>query len=220
MKIIKPSFIIMGPVDGSSILKHIEEVGRVCYRSEDKITDNTAEPFIRRIVKNGHTSILEQYDITVKIICDRGVSHELVRHRTASFAQESTRYVCATGAKYSEGMEVIEPLFWEKDSLQYKAWHEIMLITESAYKLLIESGASPQQARSVLPNSLKTEIVIKNDLHNWRHFFELRCASSAHPQMREIALPMLKSFYELVPVVFEDLMQKFKDDSLLTGLDH
>ena len=223
MKILQPS-VEVEQFDGKKMLRKIEAAARTCYKSDAQTTDTSAENFIKHIIKNGHESVLEHEKITVRIICDRGVSHELVRHRTASFSQESTRYV-----NYKDGIEVIKPCFWNgelihtdkyhdqnmmegtlnKDS-RLQQWYWAMNEAEKHYKQLIEMGATPQEARSVLPNSLKTEIVVTMDLRAWRHFFKLRCASSSHPQMRQIAFMLLSGFSKRIPVVFEDIVEDFE----------
>jgi len=200
MKIIKPS-IHIEPFDGMTMLKNIEMAGRTCYKSEINITDETAPLFVKMIIARGHESVLEHEKISVRIICDRGVTHELVRHRIASYSQESTRYV-----NYKEGIEVIEPLdMTNKIEGAYIWWTQAMNHVERTYKDMIEAGATPQMARSVLPNCLKTEIVCTMNLREWRHFFKLRCAKAAHPQMREIALMILKEFVDKLPTVFDDI---------------
>lgn len=208
MKIIKAGFEILTPLDGAAILKHLERIGRVCYKSEEKITDESAPPFIKKLIERGHEAMIEHFSISVKFICDRGVSHEIVRHRIASFAQESTRY-----CNYGKQGEVvfIEPLFWDRDAQlgkevdPYDKWLDLCKASETTYLGLIKQGATPQEARSVLPNSLKTEIVMTANLREWRHFFKLRCAVTAHPQMREVAIPLLAEFQRLIPVVFDDI---------------
>lgn len=200
MKIIKPSFIIEDDIDGDKILRNLERYGRTCYKSEEKMTPDSAKNFIRAIIKSGHESVIEHEKVTVRIICDRGVTHEMVRHRIASYSQESTRY-----CNYkSKGMKVIDPFFFKGHDEKYKVWQEAMDSCEESYNKLIEMGAMPQEARSVLPNSLKTEIVVTYNLREWRHFFKLRCSPKAHPQIREIAVPILKEFKEKIPVIFDD----------------
>ena len=210
MKIVPPSFEIMSLNNGSEILRQIESAGRVCYKSEDKITDSSAEPFVQRILNSGHLSVIEHAYATVRIICDRGVTHEIVRHRLASYSQESTRYANYSQDKFGNEITVIDPCFWEKSDPQYKLWHEAMLFAEKSYLTLVAQGATAQQARSVLPNSLKTEIVVSCNLREWRHIFGLRCASGAHPQMREIMLPLLAEMSTKVPALFDDLFEKFE----------
>jgi thymidylate synthase (FAD) len=207
MKIIEPSAeIIRGLEDYSAVLARIEAAGRTCYKSEDKITPVSAAAFVKRIIDSGHHSVLEHESVTVRIICDRGVSHELVRHRLASFSQESTRYANYLQARFGSELTFIKPCFWDVGSLEYVLWFKAMERAEGAYLDLTDMGVSAQEARSVLPNSLKTEIVITCNIREWRHIFELRCAKAAHPQMREIMLPLLREMHEKAPILFEDLI--------------
>ncbi|MGB9598606.1 MAG: FAD-dependent thymidylate synthase [Minisyncoccales bacterium] len=201
MKISKPYFIIEEEIDGEKILKNLERYGRVCYKSEEKITPESSKTFIRNILKAGHESVIEHEKITVRVICDRGLSHEIVRHRIASYSQESTRY-----CNYkNKGIVFIEPFFFKQDQKKYQTWLEAMEGCERAYNRLIELGAKPEEARSVLPNSLKTEIIITYNLREWRHFFKLRLSKNAHQQMREIFLPLLEEFKKRIPVIFDDI---------------
>lgn len=205
MRIINAGFEILSKIEGADILKNIEIAGRTCYKSEDNITADSAEKFMAMLIKRGHEAMIEHVSLSVKIICDRGVTHEIVRHRLASYAQESTRY-CNYGAeKFGGQITVIEPLFFAKDSEEYRLWEYAMSEAERYYLYLIHRGVSAQEARSVLPNSLKTEIVVTMNLREWRHFFKLRTSAAAHPQMREISRPMLKRFQELIPIVFDDI---------------
>ncbi len=206
MRIIEPSFEFMEDIDGKTILRRIERAGRVCYKSEDRISGESARKFIASIISNGHESVLEHEKITVKITCDRGVSHEIVRHRIASYSQESTRYCNYAKDKFGNEITVIKPCFWSEDSNEYRAWKDAMAEAEKAYFKLIDMGASPQEARSVLPNSLKTEIVITMNIREWRHFFKLRIAERAHPQMREIVFKVLDGMRRELPEVFEDIL--------------
>lgn len=206
MHIIEPTFYIEDAIEGYEVLRRIERAGRVCYKSEEKITDDSAKKFVQNIIKSGHESVIEHEKITVRLICDRGVSHEIVRHRIASYSQESTRYCNYNAEKFGNELTFIRPYFWNDDTEKYEIWKQTMEFIEKSYIKLIETGAKPQEARSVLPNSLKTEIVVTMDLREWRHFFELRAAKAAHPQMRQIALPLLKAFQEMLPVVFDDLV--------------
>lgn len=205
MKVVAPSYEILETIDGFAILQRIERAGRVCYKSEAKITSDSAPGFVRRILENGHESVLEHEKLTVRIICDRGVSHEIVRHRIASYSQESTRYCNYALDKYQNELTFIKPFFWEDAPEKFCAWEKCMLYAEQSYLALIGMGATPQEARSVLPNSLKTEVVVTMNLREWRHFFRLRTSAAAHPQMREIAVPMLRTFKNIIPVVFEDI---------------
>ena len=205
MKIIPPSFELLDCPDGAALLQKIELAGRVCYKSEARITPDSAFGFIRRILENGHESVLEHEKLSARIVCDRGVSHEIVRHRIASYSQESTRYCNYSLNKYQNELTFIRPFFWNDDPEKLQIWKDAMAMAEHSYLALIAKGSSPQEARSVLPNSLKTEIVVTMNMREWRHFFKLRAAAAAHPQMREIAVPMLKSFQEAVPVIFDDI---------------
>lgn len=205
MRIISPSFEIIGNVNPVEILKNLESYGRTCYKSEGKITENSADSFLRRVLKSGHESVIEHEKITVKIICDRGVTHEIVRHRIASYSQESTRYCNYSKDKFGGELTFIKPVFWMKNSQEYEIWEKQMQEAENAYLTLIQLGASPEQARSILPNSLKTEIVVSMNLREWRHFFKLRTSKRAHPQMREISIPLLKKMQDLLPTIFDDI---------------
>lgn len=206
MKVEKASFEIIDTVRPSEILINIEKFGRVCYKSESNITTDSAEPFITKIIESGHESVIEHEKISVKIICDRGVSHEIVRHRIASYSQESTRYCNYSKDKFGNELTFIKPVFWSEDSQQYNIWCDSMKNIENAYMHLISLGVPPEQARTVLPNSLKTEIVVTMNLREWRHFFKLRTSKRAHPQMREISIPMLQKFKDLLPCVFNDII--------------
>jgi thymidylate synthase (FAD) len=205
MKIIKASYIIKPNINGMDMLKQIEEVGRTCYKSEDRITDDSAIKFVAGLISRGHEAMIEHSSVSVRFICDRGVSHELVRHRLAAFAQESTRYCNYAKDKFGNEITVIEPVFWEKGTIGYDRWCEAMFKSEEHYFKLLEFGATPQEARTVLPNSLKTEIVITTNLREWRHFFKLRTPEAAHPQMRELTIPLLAELKTLIPVVFDDI---------------
>lgn len=205
MKVIPPSVEILDPVNGAEILRKIELCGRVCYKSEDKVSEGSAERFVGNIIKSGHESVLEHASITVRFICDRGVTHEIVRHRIASYSQESTRYCNYSHDKFGNELTFIKPCYWNEGSTEYSLWTEAMAAAERSYFALTAAGASPQEARAVLPNSLKTELVVTMNLREWRHFFCLRTAERAHPQMREVARLLLNQFRELIPVVFDDI---------------
>lgn len=199
MKIINASYEIMTPIDGAAILKAIETAGRVCYKSENAITEGSAEQFVAGIIKSGHESVLEHVSITVRFVVDRGISHQIVRHRIASYSQESTRI------NYKDGLTVVKPFFWEEDSPQYRAWKGLCEQAETCYLGLIATGVKPVQARNVLPTSTKTEVVMTANLREWRHVFRLRTAKDAHPQIREVAVPLLEELKRKIPVVFGDL---------------
>ncbi len=205
MKIISPSFEIINRPNGEEVLRHLELCGRVCYKSEDSVSPDSAEKLIRHMLGRGHESPIEHFSVSVRIVCDRGVSHEWVRHRIASYSQESTRYCNYSKAKFGSELTFIKPYFAEPGSPCYAVWEDAMLSCENAYFSLLNAGARPEDARSVLPNSLKTEFICTMNLREWRHFFLLRCAPAAHPAMREISLPLLKEFQGLIPIIFDDV---------------
>lgn len=204
MKIIEPSVEIITPVDGEEILRHIERVGRVCYKSEDKITNKSARKFIEGIIKRGHESIIEHYNITVKFITDRGVSHEIIRHRIASYAQESSRYCNYSKEKFDKEITVIKPVDLEYDDA-YLVWYDNCQYAENAYFSILEKGYKPQVARSVLPTCVKTEIMVTMNLREWRHFIKLRSSKAAHPDIRILAIDLLNQFKNSIPVLFDDI---------------
>lgn len=228
MKIIKPSVELLTTIDGQEVLKRIELAGRVCYKSEDKITDDSAEKFVRNIIKLGHESVLEHCSITLKFICDRAVANELVRHRIASYSQESSRYCNYSQDKFGNEITVIKPCFFEDinetkvitnitnpiedkstlniQELGYRYWYVSCRTAELNYFNMLDLGFTPEEARDVLPLSLKTELVMTANLREWRHFFKLRCAKAAHPQMREVAIKALEIMKNVIPIVFDDII--------------
>ncbi|MCL2572024.1 MAG: FAD-dependent thymidylate synthase [Defluviitaleaceae bacterium] len=206
MKIVEAGYEILGNVDGIGFLKAIEKAGRICYKSEDKITDESCVKFVQMLVKLGHEAMVEHAPaLSVKFTCDRGVSHEIVRHRLFSFAQESTRYCNYSKGKYGNEITVIKPFFWKEGEEKYVLWEKSCQEAEKTYLSLIKMGATPQEARAVLPNSLKTEIIVTGNVREWRHFFKLRTSNDAHPQIREVAIPLLAELKNLIPVIFDDI---------------
>lgn len=209
MRIIEPSYIIEDEIDASRMMRTIERAGRTCYKSEHNISDGSAEKFIANIIKRGHESVIEHEKITVRFICDRGVTHEIVRHRIASYSQESTRYCNYANDKFGNELTFIRPCFWDESTDEGRAkmelWKKSMENIENEYNELIALGAKPEEARSILPNSLKTEIVVTMDLRAWRNFFKLRTAPAAHPQIRQVACALLDELKVKLPVIFGDL---------------
>lgn len=221
MNIMKPSFEILTPISEGGIeeLKHIEKIARVCYKSEGLITEDgeSAKKMIKMLINRDHTAMIEHSSLSVKFTVDRGVSHELVRHRIASFAQESTRYVNYSLDKFGNEINVINI----KDGIALDSkmknmdadtigiiiaeWLSAMEDAERHYMRMIELGATPQIARSVLPNSTKTEITITANYRGWRNFFKLRVPVTVHPQMREITIPLLKELKSRLPIIFDDI---------------
>jgi thymidylate synthase (FAD) len=242
MRLIKPYYEIESEIDGEKILRHIEKAARTCYKSEDKINDfEKTKKFVKGLITGGHHSTIEHYSISVRFIIDRGVSHELVRHRLCAFSQESTRYCNYSNEKYGDDITFIIPSWlnleegiykqgvvsnWEGEFISIvkngyhftsdnitSLWMESLIHSEESYKALILEGWVPQQARSVLPNSLKTEIVTTCNLREWRHIFGMRAvgvAGKPHPQMLEVMIPLLEEFKQKIPIIFDDLIVKEK----------
>lgn len=230
MKVIDPSVIVSLQSAPHFIMQTIEEAGRTCYKSEDKINETSHVAFIERLVRRGHEAMLEHGYATAHFRIDRGVSHELVRHRLASFAQESTRY-----CNYKDkDIEFVRPSWFTNEEADkalenysyYLAnpsqntkkyaiikWYDACQDAGVVYKELINHcGRSPQEARSVLPNALATDIVVTANLREWRTIFKLRCAKDAHPDMRYIMLRLLSDMHKLFPPVFEDIYQLYKEE--------
>lgn len=223
MKLIKASYSIESPIDGLSMLKAIEKAGRTCYKSEDKITDDSCIKFVKMLINKGHESVLEHQSISVRFIVDRGIVAELTRHRIASFSVESTRYV---NHSKKDHIEFIIPCWLDKHIVEGKYlknsypeknlswyltgedlnWINAMLDAEQHYLNSIKYYKwRPEQARSVLPNSLKSEIVVTANLREWRTIFKQRTSKAAHPQMREVMIPLLEELQTKIPVIFNDI---------------
>lgn len=219
MKLIKQSFEILTDISPGGIkeLQMIEKAGRTCYKSEDKISPDgeSAKRFVGMLIKNGHEAMIEHGpSLSVKFICSRGVSHEIVRHRLFSFAQESTRYCNYSSGKFGSECTFIVPpdQDWSDEPEEYTCpavfktyWLYSMHNAEDDYKYFIELGWKPEQARDVLPNALKTEIVVTGNYREWRHFFKLRTDAAAHPHIRLLAKSLLDDIKTKIPVVFDDL---------------
>lgn len=214
MKIIEPSYEILTPINGEEILKTLEKVARTCYKSEDKIEEGSSRRMAGILLKNGHETMIEFFDITVKFVHNRGFSHEMVRHRLCSFAQESTRYCNYSGDKFGNEITVIKPywLFGEQreeveyfESKESGIWFSAINSAEKNYFKLLEAGLKPQDARGVLPNDLKTEINVKANLREWRQIFKLRTSTAAHPDMRRIMIPLLQELKTQIPIIFDDI---------------
>lgn len=220
MKIIEQSFKIEGLLNGTEIIKAIEAAGRTCYKSEEAITRDSAKAFVAKIIKSGHHSVLEHQSLSVRMVTNRGVSHEIVRHRIASYSQESTRYCNYSKDKFGNEITVILPVWFKEEWREYSepgavtdsprwleflTWLNCNTAIEKAYFKSLVQGSAPQEARDLLPNALKTEIVMTANMREWRHFFTLRAAPAAHPQMRELATDMLAHFKERIPVIFDNI---------------
>ena len=223
MKLVKPKVEVLDKLNGTQILKRIEKIARTCYKSEDKISedDSSARRFVTNLINSKHEAMLEFVDITVKFTCDRITSQSIVRHRLASYAQESTRYCNYSKDKFDNELTFIIPSWvteseyiLNKDCMSMEKYDTGYFIralkeAEESYFTLLNQGWKPQQARMVLPMSIKTEINMKCNLREWRHFFNLRCSQAAHPDIRVLALDLLKQFHEVIPIIFDDLYDKY-----------
>lgn len=213
MKIIKPSVEILTQQSGIEMLKQIELAARTCYKTESSTTDTSYINFVQMLINKGHEAMIEFGWVMARFICDRGVLAELSRHRLFSLAVESTRYCSYAKDKFNNELTFIEPCFWniENDEYPYPhilkrdIWEKSMESAEKNYLALINDGATPQEARSVLPNSLKTEIVIAGNLREWKHMFQLRTSKYAHPQIKEVADMALEQFRAKIPLIFDKL---------------
>ncbi|HOQ08606.1 MAG TPA: FAD-dependent thymidylate synthase [Syntrophomonadaceae bacterium] len=204
MIVINPRVMVPRDELDAGKLVRLERCARICYKSEGRMENDFNPQFLASILTRGHESVIEHEKVTVLFIVDRGVSHEIVRHRIASYSQESTRYCNYSQDKFGREITVIEPFFLT-DPEAYSLWKQACQTAEDCYMKMLEKGCSPQEARSVLPNSLKTEIAVTFNMREWRHFFQLRCAGAAHPQMRQVAIPLLLLFKEKFPVLFDDI---------------
>jgi len=245
MNIVKAGYEIVKPnihdeMTVKDIYRTLERIGRVCYKSESQITDESSERFIRRLIANQHTAMLEHDVMTVIFTVDRGISHELVRHRLASFAQESSRFCNYSKDKFGNEITVIEPCFFDDISEEvkqtirqvmdgdpitkselfeddisanvqkYANWYNACGKAEKNYFRMLKNGATPEEARDVLPTSVKTEIVVTANFREWRHIFDLRAAGitgKPHPQMKEVMVPLLKECAEAMPALFGDIAE-------------
>lgn len=217
MKIINAGYQIAKPdVDDPDvywdILKEITACGRVAYADEfdqDKVTDEKAEAFVRRLIRDGHESVLEHITMRIIFTVDRGFSHELVRHRLCAFTQSSTRFCNYEQDRFGNEITVIRPCFLDDSSTgKFNTWSRAMVDCENAYFMMLHQGCTPQEARTVLPNSLKTTVVMTTNLRELRHILNLRAAGvtgKPHPQMLEVMVPLLNELKLKLPVLFEDI---------------
>jgi thymidylate synthase (FAD) len=210
MKIVKQSWEFEVKPNWTEMLVLIESAGRTCYKTEQEPSIEDVKAFVKKMIDSGHHSVIEHANISVRIITDRGVTHELVRHRLASYSQESTRYCNYSRDKFGGEVKYIQPTF---KLMPEDEW--LLEQIESHYLLAVKTKRlSPQEARYFLPNGLKTEIVVTANVREWRHIFTLRCSTKAHPQMRELMLDMLTEFRNVIPVLFDDIeyMGRGKDE--------
>ena len=214
MKLIRPGYEILTEIDGIAELQTIERAARTCYKSEAAITEDgrSAKKLIRRLIENGHEAMLEHSFLSVKFTVDRGVTHELVRHRLMSFAQESTRYCNYSDRKFGHDVKFIIPYFFKDKPDAMQTWTEACARAEQAYFDLLDGDATPQEARTVLPNSTAAEIVMSGNYREWRHILRLRTAKNAHPQMREVMCPLGEELKRRIPVIFDDCVSERREN--------
>lgn len=212
INIVKPK-VILEDVNWGEKEKKIEKAGRLCYKSEDKINKTSRYKFINHILERGHEAVIEHSTFSAIFVIDRGVSHELVRHRLASYAQESTRYCNYSKDKFNKKiniidiMEILEMEYGDGEEVQniWNTWKYTMEGSAKHYFKMLEMGATPEIARDVLPNSLKTEIIVTANIREWRHILKLRTARDAHPQIRQVMIPLLIKLTEESPLLFGDM---------------
>jgi thymidylate synthase (FAD) len=202
MKIIQPSVIIFINEFDKRKLHNIEMFARICYKS--KISKNYSKEFLKTIIEKKHESVIEHEKISVIFIVDRGISNQIIRHRIASYSQESTRYCNYSLDRFGDEIAVIEPFFFLKNTVIYDKWKFACKQCEDTYIELCKQH-SPEEARTVLPNSLKTELATTYNFREWKHFFKQRCSKHAHSQMRQVTIPLLLEFQKRIPVIFDDI---------------
>lgn len=214
VKIIEPSVEIVSEINSDKMLKQIEKCARNCYKSESNITEDTtsAVKMIGKLIEMGHTAMIEFADVIVNLHCDVGVYKDLTRHRHCSFAIESTRYCNYSKGKFGNEISVIKPCNMDENSGIYHTWLKAMNDMERAYMQMAEIGATPDQLRMILPHSTAASVMMKANIREWRHIFNLRCAKAAHPSVRQIMLMTLNEFHNKIPVLFDDLYEQFKFD--------
>ena len=204
MQIIEPSYEILTPIDGKDALQTIEYCARTCYQSYDKQTDDSYLSFIKMLMSRHHEACLEHYSFSVKFTVDRAIQNEIVRHRLSSFCVSSTRYCNYSKDKFGNEITVIRPFFYKEGTAEFEFWRKVMMEAEKAYMFLV-ANSKPEEARCVLPLSLKTETVMTANLREWRYFLSLRTTPFCHPQMRQVTIPLLQELKTKIPVVFDDI---------------
>lgn len=217
MIIIKPE-IQVEEFSGIKIMKNIERACRTCYRSEDKITEDSYKKLITNCINRGHESVMEHEKITVRMVCDIGVYKDLTRHRFGSFSIESTRYCSYNKDKFGNQIKVIEPVNIPENTDMYKLWEETMQSIENNYMKMAQCGATPDQLRMILPHSTAAEVTMTCNIREWRHILSLRCSKMAHPSIRQILIPLLLYFKQEMPYLFNDIPYdtEFDTDKLAT----
>jgi thymidylate synthase (FAD) len=205
MKVTTHSYKILSKLPGVDDLKALELIGRNCYKSEGKVTENSYERFLSMLIERGHEGILEHESITVRFITDRAVSHQLVRHRLCSFAQESQRYCNYSKYGFGSNVTFVKPSLFDEGTPAYAEWYSQCEAAEKSYFRLLDIGVKPEDARSVLPNCTKTEIIMTANLRQWRHMFRMRTDPAAQYEIRALMQCLLMQFKSQIPIIFDDL---------------
>ena len=206
MKLVEESYEILTDLSNTlHILKQIELAGRTCYKSEDRITDDSCIQFCKMIIERGHEACIEHSQLSVKFTVDRAIANEIVRHRLCSFCQESTRYINYSKNKFGNEIKVIVPWCLEKESSAYNIWYDACKHAESSYMEMLGAGVKPEIARNVLPLSTASELIVTANIREWRHLLRLRTTEFAHPQMRHLMRLLLIELREKIPVLFDDI---------------
>lgn len=205
VKIVSPNIEVITPLDGDYILKHLERCARNCYKSEDKITADSAQKMIKKLIDLGHEAMIEHFSVTVKLTTDVGAYKDLTRHRHASFAIESTRFCNYSKGKYGNELTFMKPSNMEEGSDIYNIWYQAMADIEKHYLSMAAKGAAVDQLRMLLPHSTKADVFMTANLREWRHIFKLRCVPATHPSVREIMTMLLNEFRSQLPVLFDDI---------------
>lgn len=214
VKIVKPSAVVITPLDGEAILKHLEICGRTCYKSESQITPESAKKMIAKLLELGHESVIEHFSVTAQLVCDVGAYKDLTRHRIASFSIESTRYCNYSKGRFGNELAVIEPVNIPKGSKEYDVWLDTMNYIEQNYMKMSEiEGTRTDQLRMLLPHSTAATVTMTANMREWRHIFSLRCANAAHPSVQQVMKMLLTQFHSAIPVLFDDIYESvFKGD--------
>lgn len=211
MLVVEPYFEILYIPPTDEILRVLQLAARNCYKSEDKIKEGSAEDLLRRLLRTKHDSVFEHMGVTIRLVADRGILAEITRHRTGiGFSVESSRYANYSKEKFGSEITVIRPFYFIEGTEEYLVWEQSMKDAERAYLQLISMGKKAQEARAVLPFSLKTDIVFTANLRELRHILKLRCGKASHPQMRQVMLPILAEMFKRVPVLFSDLYEVYQ----------
>lgn len=204
MKLIEPE-VFVEDYDGKEIMRRIERACRICYRSEDKITDTSYKNLLKNCINRGHESVLEHEKISVKLVGDIGTYKDLTRHRIASFSVESTRYCNYGKDKFGNELKFMKPVHIEEGTKEYQIWEECMKNVEKAYIEMSNLGAFPDQLRMLLPHSTASEYALTANIREWRHILSLRCSSHTHPAIRQLLIPLLLKFKEDMPELFDEV---------------